>query len=128
MGNSAVVAFGPNKPSTVGIYVHWNGGPESVLAFMAAAKQLGVRDPLEDNYGIARIVQIIGNFFGGTTSIGIDLLKNLDTDNGDNGVYVVEVGFNLRGVNTLIDGFNADWYDATLAKVLEINRPIFERS
>lgn len=34
--------------------------------------------------------QVVGNFFGGTTSVGIGLYDNLDTDNGDNGVYVIE--------------------------------------
>ena len=35
MGNRAVLEF---KDGT-GIYLHWNGGPESVLAFLDAAKE-----------------------------------------------------------------------------------------
>ena len=31
-----------------------------------------------------------GNFFGGTTSLGVDLFENLDTDNGDNEVYIIK--------------------------------------
>ena len=34
--------------------------------------------------------QVIGNFFGGTTSIGIDVVSNLDTDNYDNGTYIID--------------------------------------
>lgn len=126
MGNRAVIAFGPNKPETVGIYLHWNGGPESVAAFMQAAKQLGVRDPLEDDFGIARIVQIIGNFFGGTTSIGINALAKLDTDNGDNGVYVVKPGFVISPVRK--KSFDMKEYEQILATVIERNAPLFARN
>lgn len=34
--------------------------------------------------------QVIGNFFGGTTSIGIDTVYKLDCDNWDNGVYIID--------------------------------------
>ena len=40
MGNRAVVT---NKNQDIGIYLHWNGGPESVCAFLTYAKALGVR-------------------------------------------------------------------------------------
>lgn len=86
MGNRAVISF---EGSEVGIYLHWNGGPESVLAFLDAAKACKVRDPLVDCYGIARLAQIIGNFFGTAESLGVDELTKLDCDNGDNGQYVV---------------------------------------
>ena len=33
---------------------------------------------------------MLGNFFGGSTSVGINTLWNLDYDNGDNGVYIIE--------------------------------------
>lgn len=134
MGNRAVIAFGPNAPDTVGIYVHWNGGPESILAFMEAAKQLKVRDPLDDNYGVARIAQIIANYFGGTTSIGLGKLSELDTDNGDNGVYIVHEGFVVTWKNgskpllldNLSDGERTA-YGANLAKIMEVNAPIFAK-
>lgn len=83
--------------STIGVYLHWNGGEESVTAFLRAAKDLDVRAPANGNesYFYARFVQVIGNFFGGTTSVGVDSLDNLDTDNGDNGVYVVDADFKI---------------------------------
>jgi hypothetical protein len=40
MGNRAVISFSEAKTAT-GIYLHWNGGPESILAFLDAAKKLG---------------------------------------------------------------------------------------
>lgn len=78
------------KPTrqSLGIYLHWNGGPESVLAFLEAANEFRVRAG-DDPYQLARFVQIIGNYFGGTTSIGLDKLSKLDCDNGDNGVLRV---------------------------------------
>jgi hypothetical protein len=89
MGNRAVITFDKTPtPESLGIYLHWNGGPESVLAFLEAANELGVRIG-DEQYEFARIVQIIGNFFGGTTSIGVGQLKHLDCDNGDNGLFLV---------------------------------------
>jgi hypothetical protein len=89
MGNRVVITF-DKKPtrSSLGIYLHWNGGPESVLAFLEAANEFRVRAG-DDPYQLARVVQIIGNYFGGTTSIGVDRLSRLDCDNGDNGVLRV---------------------------------------
>ena len=89
MGNRAVITFDKKPtPDSMAIYLHWNGGPESVLAFLEAANQLNVRIG-DDGYEFARVVQIIANFFGGTTSIGVGQLKTLDCDNKDNGVFIV---------------------------------------
>lgn len=73
------------------IYLHWNGGRPSVEAFLKCAKILGIR--LGDNqYSLARLCQVISNFLGGTLSIGVGVYANMDTDNGDNGVYWVKNG------------------------------------
>ena len=136
MGNRAVIAFQEEnwntvQPDSLGIYLHWNGGPESVTAFLDAAKELGVRR--EDEYGAARLCQIIGNWFGGTLSIGIGPCRTMDTDNGDNGTYVVDLknhgwkivkSFYRDGVPAWTSGNTA----AILAEVLEVNRPIFAGS
>lgn len=87
MGNRAVIT---TKAKKLGVYLHWNGGRDSVEAFLKVCKQLGYRPPESDSYGFARLCQVIGNYFGGTSSLGIDLYENVDTDNGDNGVYVIE--------------------------------------
>jgi hypothetical protein len=132
MGNRAVIAFQEETltmiaSDTVGIYLHWNGGPDSVHAFLDAAKELGVRP---DDYGVARLCQIIGNWFGGTLSIGIGLCRTMDTDNGDNGTYVVDLknhGWKIaKGFHR--DGVPPRWGTgaAILAEVLEVNRPIFQ--
>lgn len=87
MGNRAVIT---TRAKEIGVYLHWNGGRDSVEAFLEYCKLKGYRTPEEDDYGWARLCQVIGNFFGGTTYVGIGLYDNLDTDNGDNGVYVIE--------------------------------------
>lgn len=89
MGNRAVITLDKNiNSNSVGIYLHWNGGVESVIAFGEAARLLGVRSPDSDpSYALARLVQIIGNFFGGTTSVGVAKLHELDCNNGDNGTF-----------------------------------------
>jgi hypothetical protein len=87
MGNRAVITMA-KKPTenSVGIYLHWNGGAESVLAFAETAKHFGVRF-YDETYATARLAQIIGNFFGGTTSVGVGILGQLDCENYDNGTY-----------------------------------------
>lgn len=91
MGNRAVITTKENFDNNgVGVYLHWNGGRDSVDAFLAYCKLCGHRTPSEDCYGWARLCQVVGNFFGGTTSIGIDTVNNLDCDNWDNGVYIID--------------------------------------
>lgn len=94
MGNRAVIT---NSKSTdvknsddIGVYVHWNGGRDSVEAFLKYCELKGYRSPDEDCYGWARLCQVIANYFGGNYSIGIDKCCNLDCENFDNGVYVIK--------------------------------------
>jgi hypothetical protein len=91
MGNRAVITSKENfENNGIGIYLHWNGGRDSVEAFLKYCELKGYRSPTDDNYGWARLCQVIGNFFGGSTSIGIDVVNNLDCDNWNNGVYIIE--------------------------------------
>lgn len=93
MGNRAVITT-PEK--RIGLYLHWNGGRDSVEPFLAYCEMKGYRAPSSDCYGWARLAQVIGNFFGGTNSIGIDSYEHTDRDNWDNGVYIVE-GWDIVG-------------------------------
>lgn len=91
MGNRAVITTKENfENNGVGIYLHWNGGRDSVEAFLKYCELKQYRTPDNDCYGWARLCQVIGNFFGGSTSVGIDVVNNLDCDNWDNGVYIIE--------------------------------------
>lgn len=87
MGNRAVIT---TEDKNLGVYVHWNGGRNSIEGFLLYCKLKGYRCPEDDCYGWARLCQVIGNFFGGECSVGIDKYDRLDTDNGDNGTYIIK--------------------------------------
>lgn len=104
MGNRAVITLDQSPTiNSLGIYLHWNGGAESVLAFAQAAHDLGALGRLgfDNSYTLARLVQIIGNFFGGTLSVGVDTLGHLDCDNHDNGLFVINQTHDADGNVTL---------------------------
>jgi hypothetical protein len=65
LGNRAFVIFPKAKAK---VYLHWNGGIESVSAFLAYANEIGLGD---EDFGFARFVQIVGNYFGGSLSLGV---------------------------------------------------------
>ena len=91
MGNRAVITTKENfENNGIGVYLHWNGGYDSVSAFLKYCELKGYRTPDIDNYGWARLCQVVGNFFGGSTSVGIDTVDKLDCDNYDNGVYIIK--------------------------------------
>ncbi len=88
MGNRAVIT---TRKKEIGVYLHWNGGRDSVEGFLTYCSICGFRPPEKDCYGWARLCQVIANFFGPDgLSVGIDRYDMLDTANGDNGVYVIE--------------------------------------
>ena len=113
MGNRAVITTKENfENNGVGIYLHWNGGYDSVSAFLKYCELKGYRTPDTDCYGWARLCQVIGNFFGGSTSIGIDVVNKLDCNNYDNGVYIIE-GWKIvdRKYNRYAEQMNYDMKD-----------------
>ena len=87
MGNRAVIT---TEDKQIGVYVHRHGGRNCVEAFLLYCKLKGYRCPEDDCYGWARLCQVIGNFIGGELSVGIDRYGRLDTDNGDNGTYIIK--------------------------------------
>ena len=88
MGNRAVITTPERK---VGLYVHWNGGRDTIEPLLRYCELKGYRDPAKDEYGWARMCQVLGNFFGGTNSVGIGPYSNDDyMDPGDNGIYVID--------------------------------------
>lgn len=96
MGNRAVLKFIDDKWQPT-IYLHGNGERASVQAFLNVAKEQRLR---ADSYGVARMCQIIGNFFGGNLSLGC---SKEATDNGDNGIYLIK-DFEIVG-REKFDGF-----------------------
>lgn len=86
MGNRAVIVFDDAsfEATGLGVYLHWNGGVESVQAFLDVTRErCGGVD-------LVGFVQTVANFFqydGSTVYVG--RVENLDTDNGDNGTFYV---------------------------------------
>lgn len=127
MGNRAVITTKANMDNNgVGVYLHWNGGRDSVRAFLKYCELKGYRAPSDDNYGWARLCQVIGNFFGGSTSLGIDTVNNLDCNNWDNGVYLIE-GWEIVG-RMYFEGEEQDEYDLVgMLKTINDSMPESER-
>ena len=136
MGNRALITTAPYKDTNPAIYVHWNGGQGSVQAFCNVARDLRVRDPLSDpSYAMARLCQLIGNYFGGTLSLG--LCKAGDDYGCDNGVYTIGEGWQLvqskAKLAALLEpiGSLCQYESAQLSKVytdaMAINAPIFNQ-
>lgn len=94
MGNRAVITTEQgwtSKENNLGIYLHWNGGRDSVEAFLTYCKMKGYRPPESDNYGWASLATVLTNFFDADgTGVGIDIVSRLDCDNWDNGVYIIK--------------------------------------
>jgi hypothetical protein len=119
MGNRATVIFTDGKKRfSPAVYLHWNGGPESVYAFLEELDRR--RQRCDQDYECARFIQLIGEFFDqdriSSTSLGVvngpksdnicDLLK-VRTDHGDNGFYLVNrtvEPMNVRRFREQLDG------------------------
>jgi hypothetical protein len=92
MGNRATITIEPFNKKSACIYLHWNGGRESIEAFCAAAKELGYRAPgFDPNYSLARLTGLICTYFdlGGDTSIGLGTVGELIEAGDDNGCFVL---------------------------------------
>lgn len=88
MGDRCVIA---NKNKNIGVYLHWNGYREFVESALAYCDAKGYRSPDEDyEYGWARLCQVLGNTIGGTLSLGVGTYPTMDTDNWDNGTYIIK--------------------------------------
>ena len=130
MGNRAVIttsrAIDPQNSTDIGVYLHWNGGRDSVEAFLKYCELKQYRTPETDSYGWARLCQVISNYFGGSLSIGIDQCCKLDCDNGDNGTYIIR---NWEIVGRKYEpSYEQDSYDIT-SMLLEIDKaqPVSEQ-
>lgn len=87
MGNRCYIK---GKDTEKGVYLHWNGGRDSVEAFLKYCELREFRPfNSSDGYGLARFCQVVGNYFGGGESIGVEAKINKDF-NTDNGTYIIE--------------------------------------
>lgn len=98
MGNRAIVIFADKYNISPAIYLHWNGGAESIYPFLEELEKRGGGDM---EYAPARFIQVVGDLFDcderNTQSVGvsngpaeIELYALRKFDPGDNGIYVIE--------------------------------------
>ena len=89
MGNRALII---GKGSNVGIYLHWNGGRDSVEAFLRWAELSKL--PSLENRGEIALAAVIANFFGNDgSSISLETVDRANLEASapwDSGIYVVE--------------------------------------
>jgi hypothetical protein len=103
MGNRATIIFeqGGGDPPSPAVYLHWNGGPESVYGFL---EEMQTRGHMRSDYAAARFIGVVSDFFmsdgGEGLSLGVfagpseitpEALEKVPTDHGDNGFYVVKI-------------------------------------
>ena len=132
MGNRCLIAFKEKeskkkKEEVPCIYLHWNGGRDSVEAFLDATKRLGVRTH-DQSYGMARLTQIIANYLGGTLSIGISNVGDWDLDFLDNGIYWVE-GLEIYDRTDSYDGYqeqNSYDHEELVKAIIDANSFVHE--
>lgn len=96
MGNRALITLEPltKENKVIAIYVHWNGGLESVQAIADVCKARDFRDSTSDkSYALARFIGVWHEFFGVTDglSLGVYMVdwKNVKDSWLDNGVYTI---------------------------------------
>lgn len=85
MGNVAIIKAKGNDNKAV--YLHWNGGRDSIEAFLKYCELRGFRS-FNDDYGMARFVQVVSNFLG-ADGLSIGITDHVESC-GDNGVYVID--------------------------------------
>jgi hypothetical protein len=105
MGNRANVIFVDAEEKSISpcIYLHWNGGPESIYPFLDELDRRKVK--ADQNYEAARFIEIVAQFMAdgmddvnvlslgvvnGPKTISANDLRELETDDGDNGFYIVD--------------------------------------
>ena len=115
MGNRAHVIFTDGEKISPAVYLHWNGGPESIYQFLDELDRRNVRADCE--YEAARFIAIVCEFFDkdyyGACSVGVSngpTFKKITPstissyDHGDNGVFVVNRSGEIRVVRRFTCG------------------------
>lgn len=93
MGNRAVITASRSnniaESNDTGVYIHWNGGWDSVKGFLTYCKIAGFTSPEKDENGYTQLAKVIQNFMR-SSIVDVKPCCQLDCDNWDNGVYVIE--------------------------------------
>lgn len=115
MGNRATVTFHKTEDEPA-VYLHWNGGPESVYAFLEEFKKRNYGH--DEQYDTARFAQVVGEFFD-PDALSLGILPSA-SDPGDNGIYYIA---NKQVVRRIVDG--VEWSKAKVTR--ERNKAVKEQ-
>jgi hypothetical protein len=93
MGNKALIA---PQNGHIGIELHWNGGRDSINAFLEYGRLAGLPPLGKNDSGIFNFVTVLVNFFGNDghnvypVAIPQSLPELEQLNPGDNGIYIVD--------------------------------------
>ena len=87
MSNSGIIMFEDNKE--LGLYLHWNGGRDSVEAFLKYCKLTKKTGGFQ--CGMLSLAQVIKNW---SIELG-NIIVNPFNHNSDNGIYIVDKKWNI---------------------------------
>lgn len=97
MGNHGLIT---TPGASIGIDLHWNGGHDSVTAFLRYAELAGLPPLTADGRAYAQLVTVLVNFFGNnglTVSLtAVNPRRPEESSMGGNGVYLVS-GYKIVG-------------------------------
>ena len=126
MGDRAVITTKKNMENNgIGIYVHWHGARGYIEPFLEYCRQKGYRSTTEDeSYAFSRLTQVIANYVGNETGVGIGCVNDLDVDNGDNGTYIIN---DWKITDRLFVPYEEYKYRPTEDHIIKILRYIDER-
>lgn len=134
MGNRAVITFQRHVTAPC-IYLHWNGGRESVEAFLEVAKRLNLKGDHRTRMDVLAEV-LAKSFF--KTKVGETIYREdygkADADNWDNGVYVINDDWEIidrlfkrypdepdaAKTQQIIDAILGDDFCKSLLKIMEV--------
>jgi len=94
MGNRAVMEF---EGSEIGIYLHWNGGRNSVEKFLKRTRDILI---CTSNHEVDSLVEKVASVIDkclGENSAVVGEVKFLDQDNYDNGTYIINRSLHIVG-------------------------------
>ena len=93
MGNRAVIEL---EQSGLGIYMHWNGGRDSIEPLLHVAKEYKIQSKGK-YFLLSSLCKMIANSFTSSTYSPVEAnpIDTLDCDNFDNGVYVINSNLDI---------------------------------
>lgn len=133
MGNRSIVTFKGDDMCNTGVYLHWNGGPESVCAF---ARVMLERGWTRSDYATARFAAVAIEFFDQVGDCSGHSVGIIEADSGagdDNGVFEIDFASNLavqkhkgKAVRWALDGSHFDEEKARYEGIVEKLRALRE--